>query len=190
MILGSVDSGYTWAASLLDQCWVGGSSAATKSTYLPPVAVSPYGTRVAERESFVHLARGGSASLVATPTSATTPHSSLSTAAATPPAPTHHGGGPLTAWSFVVVLLAVLLACVFLRRRVVKRRRARRIARRARAKAMRSGSLPIVDGRYRTGTRLGKPLESQVRVERKLIDLTQNDGRPSTDRGAAPRRSR
>jgi hypothetical protein len=94
----------------------------------------------------------------------------------------------LTATNFVVGLLALLLACLFLRRRAVKRRRARRIARHARAKAMRSGSLPIVDGRYRTGTRLGKPLESQVRVERKLIDLTQNDVGSSTAR--APRRSR
>ena len=41
---------------------------------------------------------------------------------------------------------------------------------------MRSGSLPIVDGRYRTGTRLGPPVESQVRVQRgrNSIDLTKD----------------
>jgi hypothetical protein len=31
---------------------------------------------------------------------------------------------------------------------------------------MRRGSLPIVDGRYRTGTRVGKPVESHVQVKR------------------------
>ena len=63
----------------------------------------------------------------------------------------------------------LLAVCVVLRRRAVKRQRARRIARqRARAKAMRSGSLPVVDGRYRTGTRVGPPVESHVRVEAQL----------------------
>jgi hypothetical protein len=32
--------------------------------------------------------------------------------------------------------------------------------------AMRSGGLPVVDGRYRTGTRIGPPVESHVRVQR------------------------
>ena len=43
---------------------------------------------------------------------------------------------------------------------------------------MRSGSLPVVDGRYRTGTRIGPPVESHVRVR------AASDGRP-TDRGTA-----
>ena len=38
---------------------------------------------------------------------------------------------------------------------------------------MRSGSLPVVDGKYRTGTRLGQPVESAVRVARSDIDLTE-----------------
>jgi len=29
---------------------------------------------------------------------------------------------------------------------------------------MRSGGLPVVDGRYRAGTRIGPPVESHVRV--------------------------
>ena len=45
VILGSSDSGYTWAASLLDQCWIK-PPVATTGVVLPPVAVSPYGTRV------------------------------------------------------------------------------------------------------------------------------------------------
>jgi hypothetical protein len=54
-----------------------------------------------------------------------------------------------------------------LRRRAVKRRRARRLAqRRAMKAAMRRGSLPVVDGKYRPGTRIGPPLESHVRVHR------------------------
>jgi hypothetical protein len=31
---------------------------------------------------------------------------------------------------------------------------------------MRSGGLPVVDGRYRPGTRLGPPIESHVRIHR------------------------
>jgi hypothetical protein len=38
---------------------------------------------------------------------------------------------------------------------------------------MRSGSLPVVDGRYRTGMRLGAPPESAMRVARGDIDLTE-----------------
>jgi hypothetical protein len=87
----------------------------------------------------------------------------------------------------------VLFVAVLLRRRAVKRQRQRRIERqRARAKAMRSGSLPVVDGRYRTGTRLGPPVESQVRVRkgRGYIDLTKDEPIRSTSRGTARRRSR
>ena len=40
-----------------------------------------------------------------------------------------------------------------------------RLARRKqRMAAMRSGGLPVVDGRYRAGLRVGQPLESHVRV--------------------------
>jgi hypothetical protein len=52
-----------------------------------------------------------------------------------------------------------------LRRRAVKRQRAARLARRRqRNAAMRSGGLPVVDGKYRSGMRLGPPVESHVRV--------------------------
>jgi hypothetical protein len=99
----------------------------------------------------------------------------------------------LTLSHLLLVLVPVLFVAVVLRRRAVRRRRARRIARqRARTKAMRSGSLPIVDGRYRTGTRLGPPVESQVRVERtrSYIDLTKDEPIRSTARRPARRRSR
>jgi len=106
---------------------------------------------------------------------------------------THSGAGLLTIGNFLLVLVLALFVAVLLRRRAVKRRRARRIAnRRLRAKAMRSGSLPVVDGRYRTGTRLGPPVESQVRVERtgSYIDLTKDEPTRSTTRKPARRKSR
>ncbi|MCU1428267.1 MAG: D-alanyl-D-alanine carboxypeptidase [Actinomycetia bacterium] len=66
-----------------------------------------------------------------------------------------------------IVLLVLVIAFVLLRRRAVRRQRKRRIAqRRAVANAMRRGSLQVVDGRYRTGTRIGPPVESHVRVHR------------------------
>jgi hypothetical protein len=68
---------------------------------------------------------------------------------------------------FIVVLLILGIVLFVLRRRAVKRQRAIRMARqRQRAAKMRSGGLPVVDGRYRTGMRLGQPVESHVRLRR------------------------
>jgi hypothetical protein len=39
--------------------------------------------------------------------------------------------------------------------------------RRSVAAAMRRGTLPVVDGRYRAGTRVGPPLDSEVRIHRR-----------------------
>jgi D-alanyl-D-alanine carboxypeptidase len=204
VILGSVDSGYTWAASLLDAGFA--TPANTKGTgiKLPDVAVSPYGTRVAQRNGFIQLARGTSQ---ATPlptttepaasqtpaTNAPSSHNAAAAATTTTVVAASKGGGLLTLSHFLLVVVIVLFFAVLLRRRAVKRQRQRRIERqRARAKAMRSGSLPVVDGRYRTGTRLGPPVESQVRVQkgRGYIDLTKDEPIRSTARGHTRRRSR
>jgi D-alanyl-D-alanine carboxypeptidase (penicillin-binding protein 5/6) len=195
VILGSSDSGYTWAASLLDKCWQK-PRVATMSATLPPVRVSPYATRVAAQADFTKLAVGKSgtgAGAGATPhssrpsatTAATQPSSSrhkattalaaADTGATVPVAATTHAKpGPLAPSRLIWWVLLFGVIAFFLRRRAVQRQRARRIARqRARAKAMRSGSLPVVDGRYRTGTRVGQPVESTVRVARSDIDLTE-----------------
>ena len=42
---------------------------------------------------------------------------------------------------------------------------------------MRSGSLPVVDGKYRTGMRTGKPEDSRVRVARSHIDIPAEERR-------------
>ena len=82
-------------------------------------------------------------------------------------APSDGGDSWFTTRNVVVIVLLTLIALVVLRRRAVKRRRARRLAqRRAMKAAMRRGSLPVVDGKYRPGTRIGPPLESHVRVHR------------------------
>jgi D-alanyl-D-alanine carboxypeptidase (penicillin-binding protein 5/6) len=215
VILGSVDSGYTWAASLLDAGFA--TPANTKGTgiKLPDVAVSPYGTRVAQRDGFVQLARGGN-DATPLPTTTTVPagagepaanatspnapaaraassHDAAAAAATNVVAASKGGGGLFTLSHFLLVVVIMLFVAVLLRRRAVKRQRQRRIERqRARAKAMRSGSLPVVDGRYRTGTRLGPPVESQVRVQkgRGYIDLTRDEPIRSTARGPSRRRSR
>jgi D-alanyl-D-alanine carboxypeptidase (penicillin-binding protein 5/6) len=194
VILGSVDSGYTWAASLLDRCWQQ-PPVATTGIVLPRVAVSPYDTRVAARAGFTNLAvgttrttrpdRAASARSAKRGRSSSVPPSSTATNVAAgvrvPVTSTialrqgahHAGGGPVTPTRLALVLVAMFVGAVWLRRRAVKRRRAQRRARqRARAKAMRSGSLPVVDGRYRTGTRVGPPEESGMEVKRNLIDLT------------------
>lgn len=201
VILGSSDSGYTWAASLLDKCWQK-PAVATMSTRLPPVRVSPYESRVAARTGFTELAAGHAGAALAVKTTPTKTHKTQSatgarnvaaamSAVATSDAATttHHKQGLLSPSRLIWWFLLVAAVAIFLRRRAVKRHRARRIARqRARAKAMRSGSLPVVDGRYRTGTRIGPPVESHVQVERTLIDLTEleradAEGRPASDFG-------
>ena len=76
-------------------------------------------------------------------------------------------GSVLSLRNIGIFLLLLLAALFVLRRRAVKQQRARRLARRrATAEMMRRGGLPVVDGRYRTGTRTGPPLQSNVRVER------------------------
>jgi D-alanyl-D-alanine carboxypeptidase (penicillin-binding protein 5/6) len=192
VILGSVDSGYTWAASLLDQCWRKPSVTPTQ-TILPAVAVSPYAARIAERNDFTTLAVGREGAKLAAATRTVTPETSApntnhasgkaarapTTAVATP-AKKKHSGGLITTDRFLFLFLLLLAGAVWLRRQAVKRQRARRIARRrARAKAMRSGSLPVVDGRYRTGSRVGPPVESRMRVRRTYIDLTEEERRPT-----------
>jgi hypothetical protein len=83
----------------------------------------------------------------------------------------------------MLVLVVILAVAFVLRRRAVKKQRARRIARRARAKAMRSGSLPVVDGKYRTGTRVGPPEDSGVRVARSHIDIPAEERRARSRSG-------
>jgi D-alanyl-D-alanine carboxypeptidase (penicillin-binding protein 5/6) len=219
VILGAVDGGYTWAASLLDQCWVK-PRVATTGRFLPPIAVSPYASRTAARAGFARVALGRKAAqheVSAAPTT-TTPSTAGGGHASTPSAPAGNaaaaghntdntsntvgtaaaanaareinttpavvrtlglgGGGLLTSTRFILVVIVFLVVAFALRRRAVRNQRARRIARqRARAKAMRSGSLPVVDGKYRTGTRVGPPDDSGVRVARSHIDIPAEERR-------------
>ncbi len=79
--------------------------------------------------------------------------------------------------TFAIVVLLLAIVLVLLRRRAVRRQRARRIAqRKARASAMRRGSLQVVDGRYRIGDRTGPPLESHVRLHRERRPPKGNTG--------------
>jgi len=87
------------------------------------------------------------------------------TVATTPASSTHHSPGLLRPRNLLIVLFLLAAVLVAVRRRAVKRQRAIRLARRRqRISAMRSGGLPVVDGRYRAGTRIGPPVESHVRV--------------------------
>ncbi|HWS44617.1 MAG TPA: hypothetical protein VN636_02035, partial [Acidimicrobiia bacterium] len=151
-----------------------GCGAAGTGVTLPPVAVSPYATRAADQVAFASLA--GATVSAPGATGVTVPASPLVLDAVPHGAPatrtqltaTKHGGSDLFRTRDVVIVLILLVAAaVVLRRRAVKRRRRIRITRRRqRAAAMRSGGLPVVDGRYRTGTRVGPPVESHVRVRR------------------------
>ena len=219
VILGGVDGGYTWAASLLDKCWQK-PHVQTTGKLLPPIAVSPYASRTAARAGFARVALGKRAAeqeVSPAPTS-TPPPTAAAGRASTPSSPPGNtaaagtgarrtggaaaaantareintapavataagasgGGGMLTSTRLILVLVVILAVAFVLRRRAVKKQRARRLARQARAKAMRSGSLPVVDGKYRTGTRVGPPEDSRVRVARAHVDLPAEERRASS----------
>jgi D-alanyl-D-alanine carboxypeptidase (penicillin-binding protein 5/6) len=173
VVMGAVDAGYVEAKSLLDAGFATSPGTSTGPT-LPPPAVSLYSTRASDRDAFVKLGTAPVAAAGAvTPTSvASDVPASIQLAqaprAATPvvtAATTKHHSSIFSLRNALIVLILLGLTAIYLRRRAVKRERIRRLARRKqRLAAMRSGGLPVVDGRYRAGTRLGQPLESHVRV--------------------------
>jgi D-alanyl-D-alanine carboxypeptidase (penicillin-binding protein 5/6) len=82
-----------------------------------------------------------------------------------------NSGSGGTSWVliFEIVAIGVVVAgsAILLRRRAVRRRRSKRLAQRRQMQAaLRRGSLPVVDGRYRPGMRTGKPVASHVTIHR------------------------
>jgi hypothetical protein len=178
VILGTYDA-YGWATRLLD---VGFAKSRGTDTgrVLPPARVTTYSARALQFAAMRRLASGppstsaGPGSTATPPTSAASdarvaaahPTALAAGAAAAAKKPGGNGGisGKTTAILVVVLLLATLYV---LRVRAVRRARARRRARRRATRSMmRRGGLPVVDGRYRTGTRVGKPVESHVQLRR------------------------
>lgn len=175
---------YGWATSLFDQAFATGCEGGTGET-LPDVAVEPYARRAADRDAFLLLTRGAPAVPVlggqAPGTAGAPPPGSGATGTSVVPTSTAgaddeqvtsgSSGGVFRVRNLAIVVFALLASAFVLRRRAVKRRRARRIAaRRAREARMRSGGLTVVDGRYRTGMRVGPPVESHVRVRSRRED--------------------
>jgi D-alanyl-D-alanine carboxypeptidase (penicillin-binding protein 5/6) len=176
VILGAPDAGYQEAASLLDAGFATAPYAPGTGQTLPAVAVSRCAARAADQAAFAKL---GTSNNPATPTAVTVPEvipvleaPPLAATASkhlrtTPTSSTHRSPGLLRTRNIAIVLILLLAVVIGFRRRAVKRQRMLRLARhRQRASAMRSGGLPVVDGRYRTGTRIGPPVESHVRVRR------------------------
>jgi D-alanyl-D-alanine carboxypeptidase len=199
VVVGTYDT-YGWATVLLDQGFATAPGGGTGET-LPDVAVDTYSTRRADLDGFVALARGRVVPAAGTGTGgagfATQTSAATGPVAAPEPVPAAGStgdGGVVSTRNALVGTGALLFALVSLRRRAVRRQRARRLARRrAMAAAMRRGSLPVVDGRYRTGARIGPPLESHVRlhrVERSAAHAARAGtaaGRPRTSNGGATR---
>ena len=176
VVLDLPDSGYAEAASLLDAGFATAPDAPGTGVTLPPVAISQCAGRAADQAAFAKLGAGHATNAAAavtvpdsipvldqSPLAATT--RSRRTAAPTPATRTHHGSGLFSLRNITLLVIVVGGVLVAFRRRAVKRQRAQRLARRRqRISAMRSGGLPVVDGRYRSGTRIGPPVESHVRV--------------------------
>ncbi len=176
VVLGAPDAGYAEAASLLDAGFATAPDAAGTGVTLPPVRVSTYAARAQDQAAFASLL--GTAIPAAAVTNGSTIPAVIpvlnspplaATSSAGTPSPTkggsHHSSGLLSSRNLIIVVLLMLAVLVAVRRRAVKRQRAMRLARRRqRISAMRSGGLPVVDGRYRSGTRIGPPVESHVRL--------------------------
>jgi serine-type D-Ala-D-Ala carboxypeptidase (penicillin-binding protein 5/6) len=178
VILGT-DDAYGWATRLLDTGFGTARGHGTGAS-LPATMVTTYATRAAEFTAFERLSIGPGTSSLAT--AAPLPDRAPTTTVAVASLPAaktatkltassvtgkKHGGGLSTTTLLLLVLIFVLATLYVLRVRAVRRARARRLARRrATHSMMRRGSLPVVDGRYRTGTRVGKPVESHVQIRR------------------------
>jgi D-alanyl-D-alanine carboxypeptidase len=180
VLLGAPTYGYAEAAALLDLGFSTPADADGTGERLPEITVSPYATRLADQQAFAALASSTSASDGTTAAVSSVPVEAAAPLAARGARSSQSGdegadegsgggggGGLLSTRNVIIVAVVLLLTLVMLRRRAVKRQRARRITRqRARAAQMRSGGLPVVDGKYRAGMRLGPPVESHVRVRR------------------------
>jgi D-alanyl-D-alanine carboxypeptidase len=193
VVLNTYDT-FGWAQQLLDQGFATPRRDKGTGATVPPVEVSPYGQRVTDRDGFLALtgtpgasvaaatagtatSTPGESTSVSTTVTTTAPsagrasggdETTASAAASTSDSP-NDGGGPgwFSVRNIVIVVVVLLAALFLLRRRAVRRQRARRLAkRRAVRAAMRRGSLPVVDGRYRSGARFGPPVESHVRIHR------------------------
>jgi D-alanyl-D-alanine carboxypeptidase (penicillin-binding protein 5/6) len=180
VVLDTIDA-YGWAEHFLDTGFADPPAPGSNGS-LPPVRVVTYAQRSAQLASFRRLATGsvsaaagastggaGGAGPAVTTGRKTTANgavgSPLGVAASNAAKKAGHGRSPKTI--VLIVLVFVLLVLYVLRVRAVRRARARRLARRREAREMmRRGSLPVVDGRYRTGTRVGKPVESHVQITR------------------------
>jgi D-alanyl-D-alanine carboxypeptidase (penicillin-binding protein 5/6) len=181
VVLGTYDA-YGWAMKLLDVGFALTPGHGTGVT-LPPVRVTTFASRALQVAAMQRLATGS-----VTPASAPSPTEAVATSTPKPAAQlassaksaasaervaadsTKKGGGRggVSTKTKVILLVVFILATLYLLRvRAVRRARARRLARRRATRSMmRRGGLPVVDGRYRTGTRVGKPVESNVQIRR------------------------
>jgi D-alanyl-D-alanine carboxypeptidase (penicillin-binding protein 5/6) len=184
VILGTYDA-YGWATRLLDVGFSHPPDAKPDRT-LPPVRVTTYSARALQFAALRRLTSGppttsaAPAETQAPATSSPTPStgSSARVAAAQPAAlaagtaltaaEKKSDGGGFSGKTIAILIVVLVLATLYvLRVRAVRRARARRLARRRATRGMmRRGGLPVVDGRYRTGTRVGKPVESHVQIRR------------------------
>jgi D-alanyl-D-alanine carboxypeptidase len=181
VVLNTYDT-YGWAVQLLEQGFATANEQGTGAE-LPDVAVSPFAQRAAAQQAFLALTSGPvtTATTAAGPTTSTT--AAGPTTSAAPPSSTVErrvtgsevaqsrdaggddggNGGFFDVRLAVAVLVVLLVVAFFVRRRVVRRQRARRIAnQRLRAAKMRSGGLPVVDGRY--GPNANGVPDSHVRI--------------------------
>lgn len=185
VVLNTADT-FGWAARLLDAGFAMPVGSTGTGERLPPNRFTTVAQRVELQQDFALLVaapgvaapgssvptsnQGSVTSGVVTSSAATTTSKAApATTARTSQASASSGGknDDSSATPIVVSMLAILIIAFVARREQIKRRRAKRRARqRSTQAALRRGSLPVVDGRYRPGMRTGPPVQSNVKLRR------------------------
>ncbi len=173
---------FGWAQQFLDRGFATALGSPGNGERVPAVRYQSLSQRMAAQRDFLTLAVRPAFATAAAPTTKPTRYQAASTTTAAVKS-SKDSGAKATAQTkttvaksadsgssgtvAVLVILAALSGAFIVRREQVKRQKARRRARqRSMQAALRRGSLPVVDGRYRPGMRTGPPVASNVKVRK------------------------
>ena len=171
----NTDDTFGWTTKILNDGFATPVGAQGLTETLPRNSYATLPQRRALQQDFVSLATSSPAAHTSTPASnapkgpatsiqTTTPRQTPTTK---PAAKAASGTSGTSGTTYFIGFLFVAAIGLVGRREQIKRRKSKRRARqRATQAALRRGSLPVVDGRYRAGMRTGPPVQSNVKLRR------------------------
>ena len=168
----NTDDTFGWTTKILNDGFATPVGAQGLTETLPRNSYATLPQRRALQQDFASLATNSPAAHTSTPTpnapkgpakstQTTTPHQTPTTK----PAAKAASGTSGTTY-FIGFLFVTAIGLVGRREQIKRRKSKRRARQRATQAALRRGSLPVVDGRYRAGMRTGPPVQSNVKLRR------------------------